>query len=379
MIIMPLYESVSLLSGGKNAFPEIIRCIDGARESIVINMFIWRADNIGCRIADALIRAADRGVKVSISVDRYGMVLEKCEECTHSFFHESPTLTESIKIASLKVLYPSLHPDVIPEDTHRPLLERMLEHENITVSRDIFKADHSKYYVFDDEVLIMGGVNIEDKENGADISGRVYGDYMVKFVGRDIVTAFYEKLRNGKDVSRELRFTVNSKEVTPRLFEMESVYLDIINSAEKKLVIVMAYFSPLEKFVDAIVNAHLRGVDVTVMIPEHANFQDDLNRKTVSKLLKRSDGGITVKLSPKMLHTKLMYSEKTLSMGSSNITKKAFDQLSELNLTVVNDGSEFVRSVIGDVDGELSAARFIGEYKDVKYRRLMAWLEGFVV
>nr|MBQ4318463.1 phosphatidylserine/phosphatidylglycerophosphate/cardiolipin synthase family protein [Clostridia bacterium] len=103
---MPLYESVSLLSGGKNAFPEIIRCIDGARESIVINMFIWRADNIGCRIADALIRAADRGVKVGISVDRYGMVLEKCEECTHSFFHESPTLTESIKIASLKVLYP---------------------------------------------------------------------------------------------------------------------------------------------------------------------------------------------------------------------------------------------------------------------------------
>jgi len=247
------------------------------------------------------------------------------------------------------------------------------------VSRDVFKADHSKYYVFDDEVLIMGGVNIEDKENGADISGRVYGDYMVKFIGRDIVTAFYEKLRNGKDFARELRFSVNSKEVTPRLFEMESVYLDIINSAEKKLVIVMAYFSPLEKFVDAIVNAHLRGVEVTVMIPEHANFQNDLNRKTVSKLLKRSDGGITVKLSPKMLHTKLMYSEKMLSMGSSNITKKAFEQLSELNLTVINDGSEFVCSVTRNVDGELTAAHFVGDYKDVKYRRLMAWLEGFVV
>ena len=43
-------------------------------------MFIWRDDNIGNKIAKAIIDAANRGVKVNISVDRYGVVLEKSEE-----------------------------------------------------------------------------------------------------------------------------------------------------------------------------------------------------------------------------------------------------------------------------------------------------------
>ena len=68
-----------LLVDGKQAFPEILRCIDGARRSLVINMFIWRDDAIGNTVAEAVLRAADRGVSVFISVDRYGVVLEKAE------------------------------------------------------------------------------------------------------------------------------------------------------------------------------------------------------------------------------------------------------------------------------------------------------------
>ena len=68
-----------LLVDGKNAFPEIIRCIRKAHESIFINMFIWRNDTIGCTLAHELLAAADRGVKVTISKDRYGVICETCE------------------------------------------------------------------------------------------------------------------------------------------------------------------------------------------------------------------------------------------------------------------------------------------------------------
>ena len=81
-------ENMTLLVNGENAFPEIIRCVEGAKKSVAINMFIWRDDRIGNRMAEAVLNAADRGVKVQISVDRYGVVLEKCEESKGSFFHK---------------------------------------------------------------------------------------------------------------------------------------------------------------------------------------------------------------------------------------------------------------------------------------------------
>ena len=76
-----------LLVDGAQAFPEILRCIDEATSSIVINMFIWRDDEIGNRIAQALLCAADRGVRVEIIKDRYGCVCEYSEEGQRSFFH----------------------------------------------------------------------------------------------------------------------------------------------------------------------------------------------------------------------------------------------------------------------------------------------------
>ena len=51
-------------------------------------MFIFRYDNIGCKIANALYLAANRGVKVYLSMDKYGVILESAEESKQSFFHK---------------------------------------------------------------------------------------------------------------------------------------------------------------------------------------------------------------------------------------------------------------------------------------------------
>ena len=72
-------ENFTLFIDGKNAFPAILKAIENARFSLYINMFIWRDDAIGNRIGEAVLSAAERGVKVFISVDRYGVVLEKAE------------------------------------------------------------------------------------------------------------------------------------------------------------------------------------------------------------------------------------------------------------------------------------------------------------
>ena len=371
-------ENITLLVDGKNAFPEIIRCIDNAKASIKINMFIWRDDSIGNKIAKAVLDAADRGVRVYISVDRYGVVLEKCEEAKKSFFHKKQTVSEAAKICFLELLYPKNGRPGKVKDEYSELYERLTAHPNIEIHADEFKADHSKYYIIDDEILFMGGINIEDKEDGADISGRVYGDYMVKLCSKAYVDGFREKLRTGKNTLKDLFFGVNLK--TPdRRFEMELLYLNLISEAKTELHITMAYFSPLNKFTKEIIAAHERGVHVTLIIPKQANFQNDSNMKTIRKLLEATNGQIAVYLSPRMLHTKLVMNDAYVSLGSTNITKKAFTQLNELNLFVRRSDSAFEKTLVSSIENDMQGAQRVSDAREITYNRLMAFMEGFIV
>jgi cardiolipin synthase len=369
---------ITLLVNGNNAFPEIIKSIENAKESIYINMFIWRDDEIGNRIAAAVLGAADRGVKVNISVDRYGVVLEKSEEAEKSFFHKKQLLSEKIKIASLKMLYPENCCHRRMRDEYTELYNNIVNHTNITVSADGFKADHSKYYIIDGEVLFLGGINIEDKENGCDISGRVYGDYMAKLCGKNYVDAFKKKLQTGENFLDGIFFGINVK-LPARRFEMEELYLNMIADAKTELHITMAYFSPIKEFIDAILKAHERGVRVTLVVPEKANFQNDSNRRTVRELLRASKGGIEVYFSPKMLHTKLVVNDSMISFGSTNITKKAFGQLDELNLFLKNNECDFKRALYKSIADDIGASQRVYDYKKVRYNRLLAFFEGFLV
>ena len=371
-------SALTLYDGGHEAFPAILEAIEQAKESIFINMFIWREDTIGTRMAEAVLAAADRGVHVRIVKDRYGVVLEKAEECRLSLLHRTQTPIERLKSRALCAFY-------APEagkwkaEGKSPLYDRLISHENITLDADRFRADHSKFYLIDGEILFLGGVNIEDKENGADLRGRVYGDYMVRLAGREYVTAFLAE-REGEAPAQNLpvRFPMNRKERS--ILGMEEHYLSLIENAEEELLIVMAYLSPLPRFLDAILRAHHRGCKVTVMIPSEANFQNDTNRRTVRRLLAKSGGGITVLLSKKMLHTKLILSEKAVSLGSTNITKKAFGQLDELNLALkMREDDPFTIALRASLARELAEAERPADYKKITYRPLVAFFEGLLV
>ena len=372
------YDDFTLLVDGKEAFPEILRCIAEAKKSIYINMFIWRDDEIGNAVAQAVLDAAERGVQVEISADRYGVVLEKSEECKKSFFHKHQTLAEKIKTAALELLYPMEGAPRQAKDEETALYRAIMTHPNIRVSCDEFKADHSKFYIIDGEILILGGINIEDKENGADMQGRVYQDYMAVLKGAQYVDAFRAKTAQFAEENCGYSFGINCKKPR-RYFEMEQRYLDLIDEAEEELVITMAYFSPLPRFIQAIIDAHRRGVKVTILVPERANYQNDTNRKTVRRLLRETNNGITVYFSPKMVHTKLVANEKTVSFGSTNITKKAFAQLTELNLFVQRNGEIFPTQLMESVAENQCLARRVEDWREIRYNRLLAWLEGFLV
>ena len=124
------------------------------------------------------------------------------------------------------------------------------------------------------------------------------------------------------------------------------------------------------------------GVKVTVMIPKKANVSDDITHKTMSILFRHAmetNADFTVYLHPGMPHTKLLMNESEISLGSCNITRNAFGDLSELNYFAANDDSQFA------IDVRESAAALLGECEraksldDLSCSPLRAAMEGITL
>ena len=66
-------NEVELFSDGAETFDAMIAMIDGANESVTLESYILKADEVGTRFADALARAAKRGVHTRLLADWFGM------------------------------------------------------------------------------------------------------------------------------------------------------------------------------------------------------------------------------------------------------------------------------------------------------------------
>ena len=371
--------AITLLETGRHAFPEIISQIRSAGQEIILHMFIWREDRIGLEIAGELLKAADRGVSIVIEKDRYGLLLEYGEESQRSFCH-SPDLWERIQIKALCLFCNrDLYRNRLQTDRCN-LYRRLKEHPNVIMTDNRKTEDHSKYFIFDRQIMILGGINIEDKEYFSDAKGRVYFDYMVRISDSEIISRFLEKRESPK--KKNDLFLVNMKEPV-RNFELKKSFLELIDEAERELVIVMAYFAPERDILAAIRHALKRGVKVRILISRSANYNNDTNMLTVSKLLGyrhvcsdgKTDGKLSVFLTDYMLHAKLIMNEKRILTGSCNINHKSFNRLGELCITVNNDDSPFACQVRTSVEELFRSSAQAENRHDILLNPFMAAIE----
>lgn len=366
-------RGLALLEDGANAFPSIMDAIRASRESILVHMFVWRDDEIGRKIAKELIGAADRGVSVIIEKDRYGASLEYAEETRTSFFHNASVGDW----ASIKVMQLAYHRDALftPIQSKRSdLYPELCRHPRITVRDHERTRDHSKYYLFDHQVLILGSINIEDKELHPDMQGRRYRDYMIRIENPALIREFCAKLQDPMRSSEH--FLINRKKPIRR-FEMKDAYLRIIQEAQRELTVMMAYIVPDREILSALQDAMKRGVHVRIVIPFWSNFTDDLNKQTMCRLLKSAGrtGMLRVFLSDCMLHAKLIASEKAITLGSCNLNRRAFGQLDELNFLTENDGGDFSSEVRRSIEETIRHAEEIETERDLPYRWIYAAVE----
>lgn len=140
----PKQTGVVVLDTGEAALLARAWLADHARRSIEVQYFIWSADNIGILASEALLRAAERGVKVRVIVDDL-----------------------MIDAPDKSLLALARHPNVdirIYNPRHKvgtPFYKRVLN--VLTDFRGVNQRMHDKTFIVDGQVAITGGRNMADE------------------------------------------------------------------------------------------------------------------------------------------------------------------------------------------------------------------------
>ncbi|GAB6138227.1 phospholipase D-like domain-containing protein [Halanaerobaculum tunisiense] len=360
-----------LLINDTEAFSEIIHQIRTAEDSIYICMYIWRDDNIGNLLAEELLKAADRGVTVEIVKDKAGSVFEKIEQQKQSFFHKQKDICLSIKECILSLLYYRDN-KCSKKQVVNKRLHRMLEHEQITIKFNQERYDHSKFFVFDQEVLILGGMNIGDKNH--DSQGKKYEDYMIKLAGDQLIAYFTERLAGNQlpADNQDLEFYFNLRE--QNCYEIKPKVLDLLDQANYRVDIEMAYFGDPD-ITDKIIELTHRGVNVTIITSKEANVQQALNQRVLEKLIAETNSNLKVYLSDRMVHSKFMcLDRRAFFIGSANFHKLGMKKLSEVNV-LINNVTDIYDKWNSWREEHLQECTLISRKESLNYNKLVALTE----
>lgn len=243
-------EALRLVHSGNDYFDLLVEIIDGSLETLHLQTYIFAADGTGLRVAEALKRASERGVKVYVLVDAFGS------------FPFSKDLQKELLAAGI----------------HFRLFSPIFSSESIFLWRRL----HHKIVVADKKRAMTGGINIADKYN-TNSEGDPWLDYAVLIEGEICANLnelcrrfYYKKLKDKSPLP--VPQPISNDEANPHLVrfsrndwvrgynEIHSTYVESINRSESSITIVASYFLPGKHLMRILSKAAARGVKIKVIM-----------------------------------------------------------------------------------------------------------------
>ncbi|GGZ91487.1 cardiolipin synthase [Ignatzschineria ureiclastica] len=318
---MSLNNDVMLLKNGEGKFPEVIKAIENAKETIHIEYYIVRNDVIGNKIKDLLIQKAKEGVKVRFIYDDFGSK------------HIRKKYAEEMRQAGIEVF------------PFRKLLF-------IFWANRVNYRNHRKIIVIDGRIGFVGGINIGDDYINDPASGKpILRDMHVRLEGYSCYALqhlflsdwnfcakqkvepnaelFPLALKDSKGTTAVQIVASGPDSEEP--FIMNSI-LQAIALAEKEVLITTPYFIPTEQILTMLKIAARSQVKVKLLVPEKTNSMlvRMASRALYLDLLK---AGVEIYHYQKgFIHAKTSVYDRSLAMiGTANMDIRSFDLNFEVN------------------------------------------------
>ena len=322
-------NSITLMSKTEEVIDCLVSEIDAAEHHVHLLFYIFQDDVVGRRVADALIRAAERGVTCRVLADALG---------SRRLFKR---LAPHLRRHGVRI-YPAL-----PAHLWRIPFARL----------DL--RNHRKLAVIDGAVALTGSQNIVEPSYGHKRAG-VWHDVMARVTGpvvRQLQSIFLEdwfyesgELLDDPALFPELpadgpiavQVIPTGPDQQTELFQ--DLIVRAIFLARRRVVITSPYFIPNEAMLLALRLSALRGVQVDLAIPQRSDHRVvNAAGSYYCEYLMRF--GVRVFLFPDgMLHAKTLIVDDELAMfGSANYDIRSFNLNFELNLFV--HAEEAIRQV----------------------------------
>jgi cardiolipin synthase len=362
------HNQITLLQNGEAYFPAIEAALDRAVHEIYLESYIFEKDNTGRRIAEALRRAAFRGVKTHVLIDGFGSKsLPK-------------TMVDYLVTAGVMVL--KFRPKISPWTLRRQRLRRL----------------HRKIVVVDQEIAFVGGINIiDDMDMPGQTSPRY--DYAVSVEG-PLVKKIHDSSRRvwsrvawtrlrpgwGRDNYRQapsteprgrMRSAFLVRDNIRHRRDIEDAYLQAIEQAQFEIILANAYFLPGLNFRHALLDAAGRGVRVILLLQGRVEYRL-LHYASHALYGSFLDAGMEIyEYHKSLLHAKVaVIDEHWATVGSSNLDP--FSLLLALEANVVVDDENFAKKLKHSLEQaiKMGAQRiFENSWRTQPIRvRLASWL-----
>jgi cardiolipin synthase len=358
---------ITLLTGGVEYFPALAAACDAASHEIHLETYIFEDDSAGRHVADALMRAARRGVAVHLLIDGFGS-----KDLGEAF-------VSGMREAGVRVL--KFRPDISPWTLRRERLRRM----------------HRKIAVIDAAVAFVGGINIIDdmhtphqKPPRFDYAVRIEGPLLESiYPAVKRLWALVEFTQFGQDwhnipalsIGAAARGTQRAaflvRDNLRHRGDIEEAYLAAIAGARSEILIANAYFFPGLSFRHALVEAAGRGVRVVLLLQGRVEY-------TLLRYASRAlygaflDAGIEIhEYHRGFMHAKVAVIDgRWATVGSSNIDPMSLLLAREANVVIDDAGfaRELRASLAQAIDGGARSLQPAHWRQQPLPSRMMTWV-----
>lgn len=301
----------------------LVDAIDGAQKSINILYYIWLPDRTGLTIAQALIRAAQRGVDIRVMVDELGS----------RRFSRSKTW-KNMKAAGIKC--------AVAMPYHSPFQIRLTNRYDL--------RNHRKLAIIDGATAYIGSRNCADPEflpkkrfgPWVDIVLRVTGPvvnqiqaiFALDWIGNGQAAKLSEFDFQGSPTGKAIAVARATGPLHRRNASAQS-FASSIHGAQNEIIITTPYFVPDNAVAGALCTSALSGVRVVIIVPRRNDswVVSAASRSFYRTLLK---AGVEIhEYVDGLLHAKSITIDERMSIvGSSNIDTRSFDLNFENDLMI---------------------------------------------
>lgn len=376
--IVPAYtsgNSTRLLTNGNTILPEMLRIIDQAEDTIRLQVMLFIPDDAGQTLADALITAAQRGAQVQLTFDinqsiNGGVVSLFPSENKDLYSQRMQTMLAEMRAAGIIVL------DNRISNSHRNnqmSTAARLRHDALmdSICIDWMHVDHRKLLLVDDEIAIMGGVNIgneylyfiapdlsldsiaeveQRQSSGAAEAWEKWQDCAVIVSGpalRELAHQFnlsWDAL-GGTVLNPEVKHyaadgtsSIQVLTQAPGTTEISRAMIHLIDNAESEIYLAYPYISH-NTLLHHLEMASARGVVVKFIFPGDHNdvsLSRRFNRLFTAELLQ--SGVVVFENNMRMNHTKIIVVDnRFVVIGSANFNYRSIEHDLELNLLIEDE------------------------------------------